>query len=123
MIAKKCFNPGDIILEEEALVSCQYSWNREYGYLACDHCMRPLETIQENIHRLANDPTLQVPLQQHDPTKHWIENFTFCPRCNIRYCSEDCLREAYAKYHRAGCLKVDRNNENHPVNVLNSIWK
>lgn len=40
LFATKSFQPGEVIFEEVPLVCCQFSWNKDYGYLACDHCMR-----------------------------------------------------------------------------------
>lgn len=40
LFATKMYEPGDIILEEDPLVSCQFAWNAAYRYLACDYCMR-----------------------------------------------------------------------------------
>ncbi|XP_061393636.1 histone-lysine N-trimethyltransferase SMYD5 [Musca vetustissima] len=123
MVAAKLINAGDTIFEEEPFVSCQFSWNAAYGYAACDHCMRPLETVTENVRRLASNQTLVVPLTEHDPTKQWLEQFTVCPNCKIRYCSEDCRVEALKKYHRVGCMGNFRQDDSHPINRLNEIWK
>lgn len=59
---------GEVILQESPLVSSQFSWNKAYGYLACEHCMLPLETAQENIRRLAFDATIILP--HGDLVKH-----------------------------------------------------
>ncbi|CAD6991599.1 unnamed protein product [Ceratitis capitata] len=68
MVATKPFAVGETIFEEEPFVSRQFSWNAAYGYAACDHCMRPLETVLENVRRLANNNALIVPLAEYDPT-------------------------------------------------------
>lgn len=75
MISQKHFKEGDIILEEKAFVCCQFSWNYAYGYLACDHCMRPLETTEENVRRLASDQSISVPLQEYDTIKQFVDQF------------------------------------------------
>uniref|UniRef100_A0A1A9WRS9 Protein-lysine N-trimethyltransferase SMYD5 n=1 Tax=Glossina brevipalpis TaxID=37001 RepID=A0A1A9WRS9_9MUSC len=123
MVSTKPFNTDDIIFEEEPFVSCQFSWNAAYGYAACDHCLRPLETVIENIRRLANQSNLAVPLTEYDPTAQWSKQFTCCPKCKVRYCSEDCRIEALKRYHRVACLGSYRNDESHPINKLNEIWK
>lgn len=123
MVATKSYNVGDVIFEEEPFVSSQFSWNSAYGYVACDHCMRPLETVTENVRRLANKPALVVPLIEHDPTKQWLEQFCCCPKCKVRYCSEDCRMEALKKYHRVACMGNYRTDDTHPINKLNEIWK
>lgn len=123
MVSTKALNTDDIIFEEEPFVSCQFSWNAAYGYAACDHCMRPLETITENIRRLANQPALAVPLTEYDPTAQWLKQFTSCSKCRVRYCSEECRIEALKRYHRIACLGSYRNDNSHPINKLNEIWK
>lgn len=40
LFATQKFDQGDVILEEDPLVSCQFAWNAAYRYLACDYCMR-----------------------------------------------------------------------------------
>ncbi|KAH8288896.1 hypothetical protein KR054_011632 [Drosophila jambulina] len=123
MIATKNFAANEVIFEEEPFVSKQFSWNVAYGYAACDHCMRPLETVLENVRRLASDPKVEVPLLQHDPTAAWVAQFTQCPRCKVNYCSEDCRMEADKRYHREGCMGAFRTDDTHPINVLNETWK
>lgn len=78
------------MFEDEPFISFKFSWNSSFGYAACDHCMRPLETVIENIRRLASNPTLVFPLLEHYPTKQWLKNFCCCPKCRVRYCSDDC---------------------------------
>ncbi|KAL7723668.1 hypothetical protein ACLKA6_007998 [Drosophila palustris] len=123
MIASKNFAINEIIFEEEPFVSHQFSWNAAYGYAACDHCMRPLETLVENVRRLANNNAVVVPLVEHDPTAAWLPQFTQCARCKVRYCSEDCLVEAQKRYHRVSCMGAFRADDTHPINVLNETWK
>lgn len=123
MIARRPFKTGETIFEEEPFVSCQFSWNQAYGYLACDHCMRPLETSERNVQRLANDPSITLPLPEYCPTQQWMEQFTQCPQCGIRYCSEDCRIEANKKYHTVACMGNRRYDETHPINILNEKWK
>ena len=36
-----CFlKEGDVIFEEIPIVSCQFAWNEDYGYQACELCLR-----------------------------------------------------------------------------------
>ncbi|XP_034116092.1 histone-lysine N-trimethyltransferase SMYD5 [Drosophila albomicans] len=123
MIATKNFAVDEIIFEEEPFVSHQFSWNAAYGYAACDNCMRPLETLVENVRRLANNNAIVVPLVEHDPTAVWVPQFTQCQRCKVRYCSEDCLVYAKNKYHQVACMGAFRSDDTHPINVLNETWK
>ncbi|GBP91691.1 SET and MYND domain-containing protein 5 [Eumeta japonica] len=61
LFATKPYNEGEIILEEVPLVSCQFAWNAAYRYLACEYCMRPLETPEQNVRRLAGKPDIVLP--------------------------------------------------------------
>ena len=123
MIATKSYKLGDTIFEEEPFVSCQFSWNAMYGYLACDHCMRPLESTEENVRRLANDSSITLPYPECCPTRNWITQFTECPLCGVRYCCQDCQVEAFKKYHQTCCMGVFRNDDCHPINILNETWR
>uniref|UniRef100_A0A182PH47 SET domain-containing protein n=1 Tax=Anopheles epiroticus TaxID=199890 RepID=A0A182PH47_9DIPT len=114
---------GDTIFEEQPLVSCQYSWNAAYGYLACEYCLRPLETAERNAQRLANDACIMLPRTECCPVEANIANHTRCARCGTMYCSTECLNEALNRYHTATCLGAETHNENHPVNVLVEFWK
>ncbi|XP_055924091.1 histone-lysine N-trimethyltransferase SMYD5 [Eupeodes corollae] len=123
MIALRTFAVGDTIFEEEPFVSCQFTWNATYGYAACDHCMRPLETTLENVRRLSNNSALVIPFPEHCPTINWLPQFTFCQKCKLRYCSEDCRMEAFKKYHKVACMGPFVGDDTHPINVLKDIWK
>lgn len=123
MISKKHFQEGEVIFEEEAFVSCQFSWNSAYGYQACDHCMRPLETAEQNVRRLASDQSISVPLQEHDPIKRLVDQFCVCVQCGVKYCSETCLADASKKYHQVACMGTFRQDDSHPINILNDAWK
>ncbi|KAL9899611.1 adipocyte plasma membrane-associated protein Hemomucin-like [Glossina fuscipes fuscipes] len=85
--------------------------------------MRPLETITENIRRLANQSGLEVPSTLYNPTAQWLKQFTSSSKCRVRYCSEECRIEALKRYHRIACLGSYRNDNSHPINKLNEIWK
>ncbi|XP_052869012.1 histone-lysine N-trimethyltransferase SMYD5 [Anopheles cruzii] len=114
---------GSIIFEEDPLVSCQYSWNAAYGYLACDHCLYPLETAERNAQRLANDPSIVLPMPECCPVEATLGNQTKCDRCGIMYCNSECLNKAMQQYHSAICLGPETNNEQHPMNLLVDFWK
>lgn len=105
------------------MVSCQLSWNAAYKYLACDYCMRPLETAEENVRRLSSDQTLALPFLEFCPTTPIKQAFTRCPECGINYCSEMCRLEAFNKFHNVLCLGNQLNNLDNPLNKLNETWK
>ncbi|XP_058119526.1 histone-lysine N-trimethyltransferase SMYD5 [Anopheles ziemanni] len=114
---------GTIIFQEQPLVSCQYSWNAAYGYLACEYCLRPLETAERNAQRLANDPTIMLPRAECCPVESNLVNHAKCEQCGVLYCSSECRSSALERYHAAICLGAEAQNENHPVNVLVDFWK
>ena len=61
LIAARDFLKGETLFREKPMVSCQFSWNTEYGYRACHNCMEPLETTQENVIRLSGNSNLLLP--------------------------------------------------------------
>ncbi|XP_049279125.1 histone-lysine N-trimethyltransferase SMYD5 [Anopheles funestus] len=123
LYATELIPAGTTIFEEQPLVSCQYSWNAAYGYLACEYCLRPLETAERNAQRLANDPNIMLPRAECCPVEANIGNHTKCERCGVLYCSSECLSLAQNRYHAAICLGAEMHSENHPVNILVEFWK
>ncbi|CAH1173460.1 unnamed protein product [Phaedon cochleariae] len=108
------------ILEEDPLVSCQFQWNAAYQYLACDHCLRPLETAQENATRLTGK-MVELPHPECCCTDK--SRFSSCPSCGLQYCSTECREEAYNQYHRILCTQTTDKNSSHPLEQLNEAWK
>ncbi|CAH1374065.1 hypothetical protein MTP99_015441 [Tenebrio molitor] len=121
LFAKKFFKSGSVIFEEEPLVSCQFSWNAAYQYKACDHCLKPLETAQENAQRLTGKPDLELPFPECCATDK--AKFTSCSLCGTEYCSVECQSAAYNQYHRILCLQTTERNNYHPLEQLNEAWK
>ncbi|CAK1585579.1 unnamed protein product [Parnassius mnemosyne] len=119
LFATKKYDVGDVILEEDPLVSCQFAWNAAYRYLACDYCMRPLETPEQNVRRLSCKPDIVLPHASCFDIN--LENVTTCDQCGILYCSEDCKQRAYEAFHRTLCY--DTSDAQHPVMVLLETWK
>ncbi|XP_055607025.1 histone-lysine N-trimethyltransferase SMYD5 [Uranotaenia lowii] len=114
---------GTVLFEETPLVSSQFCWNAAYGYLACEYCMKPLETAESNVQRLANDFTINLPYLECCPIQNHLDEHVRCPDCNERYCSRRCFNNALQQYHKVLCLGTERNNEQHPVNKLIEYWK
>uniref|UniRef100_A0A182Y7F6 SET domain-containing protein n=1 Tax=Anopheles stephensi TaxID=30069 RepID=A0A182Y7F6_ANOST len=123
LYATELIPDGTTIFEEKPLVSCQYSWNAAYGYLACEYCLRPLETAERNVQRLTNDPNIMLPRAECCTVEANLLNHTRCAQCGVLYCSSECLSEAQQRYHAAICLGAEAHNEQHPVNVLVEFWK
>ncbi|XP_068087175.1 histone-lysine N-trimethyltransferase SMYD5 isoform X2 [Anabrus simplex] len=121
LFAVKAFKKGDIVFEERPLVCCQFAWNSAYGYLACDFCMRPLETAEENARRLSNNKNLVLPYPHCCSTKR--ESHCECASCGVQYCSIECRDEAWRQFHRTLCLQSRSKDGAHPLEQLNEAWK
>lgn len=119
LFATKLFEIGDVILVDTPLVSSQFSWNETYQYLACEHCLRPLETAETNAQRLANDRSITLPFPQCCPTVPFLEKHTKCTDCGAKYCSEECRTEALNKYHGYTCSL----SKNGSFSELIESWK
>ncbi|XP_058451730.1 histone-lysine N-trimethyltransferase SMYD5 [Malaya genurostris] len=123
MFAVVPIKAGTVLFEESPLVSCQFSWNRAYGYLACEYCLRPLETAATNVKRLTNDFTINLPYPEYCSVQSQYSKHTKCPDCMEIFCSVECLQNALHLYHRVLCLGINRTDESHPINVLVEFWK
>ncbi|PSN44796.1 SET and MYND domain-containing protein 5 [Blattella germanica] len=121
LFAVKPFKAGEVIFEERPLVCCQFAWNYAYGYLACDFCLRPLESAEENVRRLTRKKDLILPYPHCCPTNK--ETHTDCPSCGVQYCNTSCKDQAWNQYHRTLCLRSHLHNANHPLEQLNEAWK
>ncbi|XP_012261874.2 histone-lysine N-trimethyltransferase SMYD5 [Athalia rosae] len=123
IVATRSFKEGEVIFQEKPIVCCQFSWNAEYGYSACDNCLKPLETATENVRRLTGKPELVLPYPECCPTKK--ELIVACPDCEVKYCSSECQEESLARYHQILCLRssIHAERERHPLSRLNDTWK
>ncbi|KAK4312214.1 hypothetical protein Pmani_016337 [Petrolisthes manimaculis] len=121
LFATRNYKSGDVIFEERPLVSCQFLWNAAYGYLACDFCMRPLETAEENAGRLAQDSQLSLPYPECCDTRR--DTVVECPHCDASYCSRECRESAWNQYHRTLCLRTFQPDPTHPLVMLQEAWK
>lgn len=111
MIASVNIQKDELIFSECALISCQFSWNKAYGYSACDFCMSPVETAEENVRRLAFDETIILPYPELDPVARAQESIVSCVECSTKYCSKECLSAANKLYHKVMCGAFDEINE------------
>lgn len=119
LFASKSFDEGDIILEENPIVSCQFTWNAACKYKACDFCMRPLETAEENVRRLTAKPDIILPHPDCCTTN--LLSPVSCDSCGSLYCSQTCKSSAFNSYHRVLCYNPQ--DTNHPLAQLNDAWK
>lgn len=121
LVATEDARKGAVILEEKPLVSAQFLWNKRCGYSACDHCLAALETARDNLRRLTKDSRLALPhteFEAVDPSSQ-----TECPHCRLRYCSPDCRDEAWRRYHQLLCLGPSADDDLHPSNRLDELWR
>ena len=117
LFALRDFRKGETLFREKPIVSCQFSWNRVYGYKCCHHCLEPLETANENVVRLANDPNIVLPNHECCSTRQSFH--CKCPHCDCWFCSKSCQEEAWNSYHKVLC----HNDPNHPLAILDEIWR
>ncbi|KAK2578816.1 hypothetical protein KPH14_012034 [Odynerus spinipes] len=121
LFSTRLYQEGSIILEEKPIVCCQFSWNSDYGYLACDNCLTPLETAEENARRLTGKLDIILPHMECCETKKNL--ITECSACGTKYCNNECRNEAFQRYHSTLCLQSRNRNEAHPLLQLNETWK
>lgn len=121
LFALRDFNVGDVIFEERPLVCCQFLWNSAYGYLACDFCMRPLETAEENVRRLCADSDITLPYPECCQTDK--PSVVDCSHCDASYCCEACRQAAWLQYHQVLCRRSFTRNTDHPIDLLQEAWK
>lgn len=106
------------MLTERPLVSAQFSWNKEYKYLCCDHCFKPLETVEENVRRLACDDSVVLPISIPELVER--ESIVQCNHCSVYYCSSQCASEAQSAYHNFECNQYKPGGRFHEIHEL---WK
>lgn len=121
LVSKRAFEVDNELFKEQPLVSSQFAWNRFYRYKACDYCMKPLETAEENVQRLAEDSSINLPhLKENCLTNK--EMHCACNQCGIEYCSNSCRNAALDTYHESLCVGSP-NEPSHPYNVLMDVWR
>ncbi|XP_063230285.1 histone-lysine N-trimethyltransferase SMYD5 isoform X1 [Bacillus rossius redtenbacheri] len=120
VFANRPFKAGDVLFEEEPVVCCQFSWNAAYNYAACDYCMRPLETTEDNVRRLSGRKSLVLPYPECCPTDR--SRHVQCPHCGVRYCSAACRDAAWGQFHRTLCLGSP-DCQSHPLQRLDEAWR
>jgi len=122
LISKKNFKEDEKILMEKPFVSCQFAWNQFYQYKACEYCLRPLESAEENVRRLTEDFTIKLPYLKENCTTN-KQLHCVCEQCGLEYCSIECKQSALNEYHQVLCLGQSRLDSNHPYNVLMDTWR
>ena len=125
LIASDTIYSGETIIQERPLICSQYLWNIEYRYDACDFCLTPLETSEENVRRLSDDETIVLPYkEQCCPTN---KSTQVACSCNfVRFCSVDCQTQAWQMYHKVLCPSEQTNSQQHLAIALKELcdfWK
>ncbi|KAG1651291.1 SET and MYND domain-containing protein 5 [Nymphon striatum] len=121
LFALQDFKCGDVIFVEQPLVCSQFLWNAAYGYSACDFCMRPLETTEENVRRLTGVHSFILKYPELSTTNK--ANHVCCTNCGTMFCSSSCKAQALNQYHKVLCLGPSINDANHPLIKLQEFWK
>jgi len=107
------------LFREEPIICGQYSWGIVYGYEACHHCLKSLETPVGMLQRLSKDKELTLPIADHMPSVD-VSSFAFCPGCKVMFCSDACLKTALAQYHTPVCTNGE---PDHPLVKLDELWR
>lgn len=72
---------------------------------------------------MTNDPTIIIPNPEFCKIEQSLNEHTRCVNCGVLYCNENCLNEAFSKYHQTLCLGDRINDLEHPLNKLTDAWK
>ncbi|XP_053258103.1 histone-lysine N-trimethyltransferase SMYD5 [Podarcis raffonei] len=120
LFATRNIKKGETIFVEKPVVSAQFLWNALYKYRACDHCLRALETAEENAQRLLGKPQALPHPEQCSIRKELHQH---CPACQVAYCSAECRQLAWEQYHQVLCLGPSRQDPNHPLSKLQEAWR
>ncbi|XP_029450485.1 SET and MYND domain-containing protein 5 isoform X2 [Rhinatrema bivittatum] len=121
LFATRSIRKGETIFQEKPVVASQFLWNALYRYKACDHCLRALETAQENARRLSGNPSLVLPHPEQCRIRPDLHRD--CPYCQVQYCSAECRKAAYEQYHQTLCLGPSKEDPENPINKLQDAWR
>ncbi|XP_059327277.1 histone-lysine N-trimethyltransferase SMYD5 isoform X1 [Ammospiza nelsoni] len=121
LFATRNIRKGETVFVERPVVSSQFLWNALYNYRACDHCLRALETAEENAQRLLGKSSLVLPHPEQCSIRKDLHQQ--CPRCQVTYCSAECRQAALEQYHQVLCLGPSRDDPTHPLNKLQEAWR
>ncbi|XP_037754313.1 SET and MYND domain-containing protein 5 [Chelonia mydas] len=121
LFATRNIHKGETIFLEKPVVSSQFLWNMLYRYKACDHCLRALETAEENAQRLLGKSRRVLPHPEQCSIRKDLHQH--CPHCQVAYCSAECRQSAFEQYHQVLCLGPSREDPKHPLNKLQEAWR
>ncbi len=83
LFSKRNLQEGDVILSEKPLACCQFSWNSIYKYVACNHCMKSLETAEEMARRLAGNREIIIPHKECCEVERLKSSISKCNSCGV----------------------------------------
>ncbi|XP_033756750.1 SET and MYND domain-containing protein 5-like [Pecten maximus] len=121
LFAAKDFKKGDVLFEERPIVSSQFLWNEFYKYTACEYCLKSLETAEKQCQRLTENPSVTLPYPECCEAK--LDQYVWCPQCQVVYCCEGCRTAAWTDYHRTLCMGPSREDGDHPLARLGEAWR
>ena len=143
VFATKTFRKGETVFKEDPVVLAQFAYNKDFGYSACQHCFEPLESAEQCIRRLTNNPGVILPeAERLCPTRAAFH--ASCPQCGEAYCSQvrdivilylrtvatetyslqQCLDDAFTSYHKVMCLGCHPSEcPEHPYLQLIRAWQ
>uniref|UniRef100_A0A8C9FDE2 SMYD family member 5 n=1 Tax=Pavo cristatus TaxID=9049 RepID=A0A8C9FDE2_PAVCR len=121
-VALKDRGVGTLVMCHRALKHTSH-WGIWLCFLlaACDHCLRALETAEENAQRLLGRSSLVLPHPEQCSIRKDLHQQ--CPRCQVTYCSAECRQAALEQYHQVLCLGPSRDDPTHPLNKLQEAWR
>jgi len=103
IVAKRIYQTGELIFEEQPLVVSQFEWNKLYKYAACEFCLYPLESCEKNLRRLCQDASIVLPHPECDVNANIEQRIVRCPKCQEMFCSMNCYQQAMSSYHATLC--------------------
>ncbi|CAG0919945.1 unnamed protein product [Notodromas monacha] len=122
MVAARSLKAEETVLVESPLVSSQFAWNKSCNYPACDHCLRSLETVAENVARLTKTNSHILPFSEVQD-KFCCSKVPCSNSCDVLYCSDACRQIAWNLYHRLLCRGDAFGDYVHPSALLLEAWK
>jgi hypothetical protein len=51
---------------------------------ACEYCLYPLESCEQNIRRLCQDSSINIPHPECDPNQTITQQIIRCSKCHVR---------------------------------------
>ncbi|CAF3005973.1 unnamed protein product [Rotaria socialis] len=123
IIAKRIYQSGELIFHEQPLVSAQFEWNKLYKYSACECCLYPLESCEQNVRRLCQDSAIVILHPECDPNRNMDQRIVRCPKCNEMFCSTTCYQQAMNNYHFTLCQSNENQEKDQLIRHIIDLWR